>query len=268
MSEPTNEINAFELAQRQGKMYAASDLVPKQFQNSIGNCVIALEMAQRIGASPMAVMQNLYIVNGRPSWSSSFIIAAINQSGRYSPLRFEMSGEGDTRQCIAWANEKADNTRLESPPVSIQLAKDEGWYQKNGSKWKTMPELMLRYRSATLFGRLYAPEILMGMHSEHEAEDAGERRVEGREIPRAQVAKASPPRLGPPPAAEETPDEAPPGETEEALLLQIDDLASENDLSAKQIDEKLLALDLPRLADSTATELDRVIKGFATLVGA
>jgi hypothetical protein len=152
---------------------AASALVPKDFQGNLPNCVIGLEMAARIGASPLAVLQNLYIVHGRPSWSSQFIIAAVNSSGKFSPIRFEMTGEGDKKQCVAWALELATNTRLDSPPISIDMAKKEGWYSKNGSKWQTMPDLMLRYRAATLFGRLYAPEILMGMKTYEEMIDIG-----------------------------------------------------------------------------------------------
>ena len=164
---------SFELLQRQAKLLAASELVPKEFQGKIPNVVIALELASRTGASPISVMQNLYIVHGKPSWSSQFIIAAINNTKRYSPLRYDITGEGDDRTCIAWAVEKATGERLESPPVTIKMARDEGWLTKNGSKWKTMPELMLRYRSATFFGRLYAPEILMGMQTQEEVIDIG-----------------------------------------------------------------------------------------------
>lgn len=163
--------SAFDLIQRQAKLLAASALVPKEFQGNIANCVIALEMASRIGASPLMICQNLYIVHGKPGWSSQFIIAAINASGKFSPLRFEIAGEGDKRTCVAWAIEKGTDQRLESPPVSIEMAKKEGWSTKNGSKWQTMPELMLRYRTATFFGRLYAPEILMGMRTEDELKD-------------------------------------------------------------------------------------------------
>lgn len=176
---------AFDFMQRQAQMLASSALVPKEFSLSdakspqekavkIANVVIALEMANRIGASPLSVMQNLYIVHGKPSWSSTFIIAAINGCGRFSAMRFEMTGEGDSRTCVAVATEKATGEKLESPPVSIEMAKAEGWYGKSGSKWKTMPELMLRYRCATLFGRLYAPEILMGMRAAEELEDIEE----------------------------------------------------------------------------------------------
>lgn len=163
----------FELIQRQAKVLASSALVPKEFQNNIPNCIIGLEIAHRIGATPLAVLQNLYIVHGKPGWSSQFIIGAINSTGKFSPLRFEMGGEGSARTCIAWAKDLATGDRLESPMVSMEMAKNEGWLDKSGSKWKTMPELMLRYRSATFFGRLYAPEILMGMQTIEEVADVG-----------------------------------------------------------------------------------------------
>lgn len=166
-----NTKEGFALMQRAATLLAASELVPEIFRGKVANTTIALEMAQRIGAGPLAVMQNLYIVHGKPGWSSQFIIAAVNNTGRYSPIRFAVTGEGDAKTCIAWAIEKATGERLESPPVSIAMAKAEGWYDKNGSKWKTMPDLMLRYRSATFFGRLYAPEILMGMKTEEEIVD-------------------------------------------------------------------------------------------------
>lgn len=168
-----SSMTAFTDGQRMANMLASSDLVPKQFQGNIANTVIALEMAQRMGASPLAVMQSIYIVHGKPSWAATFIIACINSAGRFSPLKFAMAGAGDKQTCVAWAYDLEDRERLEGPPVSIEMAKNEGWYQKNGSKWKTMPELMLRYRAATFFGRLYAPDVLMGMRSQDELDDIG-----------------------------------------------------------------------------------------------
>lgn len=166
--------DGFELLQRMAKMLASSDLVPQQFKGNIANCVIGLEMAHRMNASPLAVMQNLYIVHGKPGWSAQFITAAINSTGRFSPLRFRVDGQGESKTCTAWAIEKATGEQLEGPPVSIAMAKAEGWFEKNGSKWKTMPDLMLRYRAATFFGRLYAPEVLMGMRTQDEIEDVAD----------------------------------------------------------------------------------------------
>jgi hypothetical protein len=209
------DLQSFELMQRVSKMFASSSIVPEAYRSQIekldrygkvketrdnpravANCAVALSMAQRMNADPMMVMQNLHIIEGRPSWSSQWIIAAVNSCGRFSPLHFEIedkgrrdieytetawdNGERKTRtktvtvndqSCLAWATEKATGNRVESPRVSIEIAVKEGWYQRNGSKWQTMPDMMLRYRSAAFFGKLYAPEILMGLSTVEEARD-------------------------------------------------------------------------------------------------
>jgi hypothetical protein len=135
------DLQGFELMQRAAKAIAASSLVPQQFQNNLPNCLIALEMAQRIGASPLMVCQNLYVVHGRPGWSSKFLIASFNQCGRFSAVRYDWSGERgtDTWGCRAWATEKATGEKITGPVITIDLAKKEGWYEKSGSKWKTIP---------------------------------------------------------------------------------------------------------------------------------
>ena len=115
------------------------------------------------------VMQNLYIVYGNPGWSSKFLIACFNQSSRFSAMRYEWSD--DRTECRAWATEKATGEQLIGPKVSVAMAQAEGWSTKNGSKWKTMPELMLMYRAAAFFVRTYAPEISMGLQTTEEMQD-------------------------------------------------------------------------------------------------
>jgi len=174
-------IANFEHSQRLAKAICSSDLVPKQYHNNIANTLIAMDISNRIGASPLMVMQNLYIVHGKPSWSSTFLIAAINNSGKFkAPLRFEITGDGDNKGCIAWT---IDNTgeKLESPKITMSMAKAEGWVDKAGSKWKTMPEVMMRYRSASFFSRLFCPEITMGMHTTEEIIDIEGTVIESRQ---------------------------------------------------------------------------------------
>lgn len=163
----------FELLQRASKAFATSDLVPKQYQGNIANCMIALEMAGRIGASPMMVMQNLYIVHGNPGWSAKFLIACINSCGRFTALRYEWRGEPGKPDfgCRTWAIELATGERLNGVWVDWKMVKAEGWDSKAGSKWKTMPEQMFVYRSATFWQRAYAPEISMGMQTDDELRD-------------------------------------------------------------------------------------------------
>lgn len=164
-----NSNSSWELAQRIGKAFAASSLVPESYRGNLANCIVALEMANRMGASPLMVMQNLYIVHGNPGWSSKFLIASFNQCGRFSAMRYRWNT--DRSGCRAWAIEKATGEELVGPEVSIEMARAEGWSTKSGSKWKTMPELMLMYRAAAFFVRTYAPEISMGLRTDDELAD-------------------------------------------------------------------------------------------------
>lgn len=165
--------NGLELAIRAANVLSKSTLVPKEYQGNIANCIIALNMSNRMGADPLMVMQNLYIVYGRPGWSSQFLISTFNTSGKFSALRYEWVGEEgkDSWGCRAWAIEKATGEKLVGATVTIELAKREGWYNKSGSKWKTMPQQMLMYRAASWFIRAYAPELAMGMHTVEELGD-------------------------------------------------------------------------------------------------
>ena len=164
---------SFDLMQRAAKLLAASSLVPKEYQGNIPNCTIALNMAVRVGADPLMVMQNLVIVHGRPTWSSQFLISTVNSCGRFSAIRYEFFGEPNTDSwgCRAWAIEKSTGEKLVGTDVTIAMAKLEGWHGKNGSKWKTMPQQMLMYRAGSWWTRVYAPELSMGLHTADEMRD-------------------------------------------------------------------------------------------------
>ncbi|HEU4662505.1 MAG TPA: hypothetical protein VFS55_00595 [Dokdonella sp.] len=167
------DLQSFELAQRAAKCLAASTLVPQRYQNNIPNCVIALNMASRIGADPLMVMQNLYVVHGNPGWSSKFLIACFNECGRYSSVKYRMVGTRgkDDWGCIAYSKELATGELIEGPLITIDMAKKEGWYNKSGSKWQTIPEQMLRYRAAAWMINTTAPEIAMGIRTDDELHD-------------------------------------------------------------------------------------------------
>lgn len=177
-------LNGFELAQRAAKLLSSSTLVPQEYRGQTGmaNCVIALNMANRMGADPLMVMQNLVIVHGRPTWSSQFLIATFNSCGRFSSLRYEFFGEKGTDNwgCRAVATELLTGEKLVGTDVTIGIAKAEGWYNRNGSKWKTMPQQMLMYRAASWFIRANAPELSMGLHTQEEVLDAEYRVVDNK----------------------------------------------------------------------------------------
>ena len=150
-----------------------SSFIPAVFQNKPNECLIAIEMSQRTGFAPFAVLQNLYIVHGKPAWSTAFMIGVINSSGMFTRLNYKMTGKKgfESFGCIAYAKDLRSDETLESPEVTLAMAKAEGWVDKAGSKWRTMPELMLKYRAATMWARLYAPELLMGLQTDDEIID-------------------------------------------------------------------------------------------------
>lgn len=255
-----NSLESFEFLQRSAKAFSNSTMVPPSYQAmitkgygkratvepnpaAVSNCMIALDMAQRLQANPLMVMQNPHIIEGRPSWSSQFIIAAINSCGRFSPLRFDLQWLDDmdanystfewiddrkverkhavrirNARCVAWAVERGTTIPqfsledlkahgsiyrcckhygipiIESPPVTMEMAVNEGWYGKNGSKWRSMPDLMMQYRTAAFFGRIYAPELLMGLPTDDEVRDVFVQDADGNV--RHEGARSVPPSMG------------------------------------------------------------------------
>lgn len=241
----------FDTMQRVCKLFASSELVPDMYkateknpiEKAMANCMIAIEIAQRIGASPLMVMQNMVPIYGKPSWSSKFLVATVNTCGRFNPLQYRFTEKGmlgmvdytdyvwdnashskravikqfDGKkvmdiECVAFTTAKGSDKVLESSPVSIRLAIQEGWYTKNGSKWQTMTRQMLMYRAASFWTSAYAPELSMGMKTIEENQDIQD--VEYQEI-------------------KETPEEE---RTNNANKVQISmDLASGDDKTTKVV---------------------------------
>lgn len=165
-------VDIFKEGWNMAGVLANSDLIPQHFRGKKENCLIALNMAQRMQADPLMVMQNLVIVHGNPTFEAKFAIACFNATGKYSPIRYQEVGERDKDSWgyKAYAIEKASGEVCEGPIVTIRTAKAEGWYNKN-EKWKNIPDLMLRYRAASWFIRTTDPGVMMGFQTKEEAED-------------------------------------------------------------------------------------------------
>lgn len=210
---------SFVNAQRMAQALASGTMVPKDYQGNIGNCLIALDMADRLRLSPFAVMQSLYLVNGRPSWSAQFITTVINKSGRFRrPLMFETTGKGKDLSCIAWT-EDLEGNRVEGIAITMKMAEDEKWIEKSGSKWKTMPEQMIRYRAASFFGRLHCPDLIMGVYAEDEVKSFTE--------PRNKVSDKAPDIFG----------KTPPEATSEAVDTEYKEVKQEDIFEGSPFEE-------------------------------
>lgn len=156
-----------------GTLLSKSTIVPITYQNRPENCFIALDMANRMGVSPMVVMQNLYVIQGKPSFSGSAIASMVRSSSLFKDVELVYVGSPDKDDFGAYvtATKTSNGKTIKGGTVTIAISKAEGWYQKAGSKWKTMPEIMLAYRAYAWFARVYAPELIMGMQSVEEVND-------------------------------------------------------------------------------------------------
>lgn len=205
-------IAAFEAAQRMAQALCTSTMVPSEYrgQQGLSNSLIALEIAARMGLSPLVVMQNMTPIHGKPTWSSSFLIATVNASGRFTPLRFVFDDKDKPSRCYAVASDKASGEVLEGETISVEMAKREGWwsrpdrYGKETSKWQSMTGQMLRYRAAAFWVKVYCPEISLGLMTQDEAADVQPVVVDAIEAqgdgqPRTQPAAAVPELLPPRP---------------------------------------------------------------------
>ena len=166
----------FAFVQRQANLRASSDIVPQQFRGKIANCVIAMEMASRLGVGEMEIMQNLYVVHGNPAFSAKYLIALVNKSGVLKGrLKFRFSD--DRSSCQAYGTCSETGEELAGTSITLAMAAAEGWTSKSGSKWKTMPDQMLMYRAASFWSRTYAPDATMGMYSVEELVDIEEKDI-------------------------------------------------------------------------------------------
>jgi len=167
----------FDMLMNRSEMLSKSNVIPVTYQHRPENCFVALDMASRMGISYMMVMQNLHVIQGKPSWSGSAIASMIRSNVTLKDVELHYvgtEGKDDWGAYVTAINVKSGKT-LKGATVTIGTSKKEGWYQKSGSKWQTMPELMLGYRAYAWFGRLYTPETMMGLQSTDEVEDIAKR---------------------------------------------------------------------------------------------
>jgi len=166
---------AFDQIWRAAKLFSESDLVPTSYKGKPANCFIAIEMADRMGIAPFAMLQSLVIIQGKPSMEAKLITALVNDSGVFvDPLEYEVVGDDPYAadyKVRAFATMKKTGKVCLGPWIDYRMVKGEGWLDKGGSKWKTMPSIMFMYRAASFFAKVYCSNITMGMPTREEMED-------------------------------------------------------------------------------------------------
>ena len=157
---------------RAAQMLSQTSIIPQNYQGKPQDCFVAIEMANRMGVSPMVVMQNMYVVKGKPSWAGQACTMLINSCGKFKDVKHIYTGEKGkpNRGCYVTAIRISDGSTVNGVEVTMQMAQAEGWTAN--SKWRNLPELMLAYRAAAFFARVYCPEAMMGVHTTEEVYDA------------------------------------------------------------------------------------------------
>ena len=162
----------FDQLLRAANMLSQTSIIPATYQGKPQDCFVALEMATRMGVSPLVVMQNMYVVKGKPAWAGQACTMFINSCGKFTQVKHVYTGEKgtDSRGCYVTATRISDGIQVNGVEVTIAMAKAEGWTAN--TKWRTMPELMLAYRASAFFARVHCPEALMGVQLADEIYDA------------------------------------------------------------------------------------------------
>ena len=156
---------------RAANMLSQTSIIPATYQGKPQDCFVAIEMANRMGVSPLVVMQNMYVVKGKPAWAGQACTMFINSCGKFTQVKHVYTGEKgtDSRGCYVTATRISDGIQVNGVEVTMAMAKAEGWTAN--TKWRTMPELMLAYRASAFFARVHCPEALMGVQLADEIYD-------------------------------------------------------------------------------------------------
>ena len=164
--------DSFNQLLRVANMLSQTSIIPQSYQGKPQDCFVAIEMANRMGVSPMVVMQNMYVVKGKPSWAGQACTMLINSCGKFKDVKHIYTGEKGkpNRGCYVTATRISDGSQVDGVEVTMQMAQSEGW--TSNSKWRNMPELMLAYRASAFFARVYCPEAMMGVQTAEEVYDA------------------------------------------------------------------------------------------------
>ena len=147
---------------------ARSEMIPQNYRNKPESVLLAIDVARQLQLSPLFIMQNLYVIAGKTSWSAQYSASVIRAN--FANVQVELQGENDNRGCRIIATDKNGNI-CKGTRVTIKMAKQEGWFSKTGSKWQTMPEQLLIYRAYSFFARAYCPYKLLVIHDEFENVD-------------------------------------------------------------------------------------------------
>ena len=186
------DVATFEHGQRVAKALITSQMVPERFRN-VGDVLICLNLSRRMEQvtgnyiDPLMMMQNIYIIKGKPAFETRLAIGFFNALGQWEKINWQVKWQptdkwvtldadtaGNYQSARAFAKNLKDNKAYYGEEVSVEMAKKAGWWGKQGSLWPVFTGMMLRYRSAMFFIRQFEPGVLLGLYTREEVLDMAE----------------------------------------------------------------------------------------------
>ena len=159
---PTSLQEAMQIAD----LLANSDIVPKDYQRKPGNILVAMQWGAEIGLQPLQAMQNIAVINGRPSIWGDAMLALVRGSGLLDFIREEISEDGQK----ATVTVKRKNEEPVASIFTMEDAKKAGLSGKQGP-WTQYPKRMLKLRARSYALRDVFPDVLKGMAIAEEEKD-------------------------------------------------------------------------------------------------
>ena len=166
------QVNTLEEAMRCSKLIAESSFCPKSMINKPGDVLVALQMGQELGLKPMQALQNIAVINGRPSLWGDAMLAVCRQSKDFEFITEVYDAANDSFTCTVKRRNEPEVVRS----FSMAEAKTAGLTGKEGP-WRTYPKRMLQMRARGFALRDAFPDTLRGILIKEEAQDMPTERV-------------------------------------------------------------------------------------------
>lgn len=167
------QVNTLEAAIKCSELIAASSFCPKGYLNQPGNVLVALQMGQELGLKPMQALQNIAVINGRPSLWGDAMLAVCRQSKDWEYVTESWDDVAKVAACIAKRKNEPEVIRT----FSMEDARVAGLLNKEGP-WKTYPKRMCQMRARGFSLRDCYSDMLRGIISKEEAEDMPKERID------------------------------------------------------------------------------------------
>ncbi|MCQ9378836.1 hypothetical protein [Methyloversatilis sp. XJ19-49] len=192
----------FDEAMRIARVLADSDMVPKDYKGKPQNCLVALQWGADVGLPGLQALQNIAVINGRPSIWGDAALALVQSHPAYVGHREWMEGEGEARAACCAVTRKGAPEHIQR--FSVADAKRAALWGKTGP-WTQYPDRMMQMRARGFALRDRFADALRGLSIGEESQDIAEVDMGTAErVP----APAAPPQRTEPPRAPALPDYA------------------------------------------------------------